>query len=193
MTDDNNEKVCSGGCPEEERMKNACKVDDLEKKLNLNQRFDLSEIRQEITAFDGDKEVVYVGELTSLSVSYDSYPAIMRRIKGLLNLTKYERKKGTRTKTRLKGFKFVTEEVPYVKNKKIWSLYIPSTKGERDVVYKDKVYDIKKIVSDAAFNRGIGLKPKLFEVIFNPIAEELTKRIEDSKEFDRSNNPIGFK
>jgi hypothetical protein len=175
------DKVSSGGCPEEERNRKMFRVDNLETKINLKRRFDLSDIRREITALDGDKQVVYVGEIKGISVYYNN---ALRSVEGYLYLTKYERIKGTKKKRKFNWsrLRFEQEDIPYVKDKVVWT-FTPY----RRCIDKDVMMDIKTAIRGCAFNKGIGLKPQLLEVLFNPIITELQKRLAESQEFDMVN------
>ena len=186
-----------GSCPEEERKKNMLPVENLEGKLDTFQgeKFNLLPIKSEVFAIDYGKELVYVGELKHLHFpnifGHERYDIISGRI----FLTKYEREKGVRKKTKFNfsRFKFETEEVPYVKNKKIWSFKC----GGRNILGDDcdetivsglragndqhVIYDIKEKIKDTALEQNIVLKPKLLELVFNPIMNEFESKIKEFK------------
>jgi hypothetical protein len=189
------EKSEHGSCPEEERRKNMLPVENLEGRLFHGERFNLLPIKSEVFAVDYGREVVYVGELKHLHFpklfGHERYDIISGRI----FLTKYEKEKGVRKKTKFNfsRFRFETEEVPYVKNKKIWSVHC----GGRTILgddYDETIvsglqgkypvfYEVQEKIRDLALKKDIILKPKLLELVFKPIMGQFRYKLKEFQDF----------
>jgi len=143
-------------------------IKDLEAKLNY---VDLVEyLCNEVVVPTDKKTIVYVGE------AIDLYFEDMA-IKGRARLSKYERTKGTKNKIKPTQWfppKFQTQEVPFVKDKRIWRInsseyhnsYYFLSDGKLQTEYRDALKEM-------AENQRLGLSHKLFEMVFGPIDSEI--------------------
>jgi hypothetical protein len=171
------QKVCSGICPKEERRESMPRVKNLEIKVEPK-GFSCEPITNEVVALDEDHnnhEIVYVGKVNRMRAGYsEGYTDVF--VSGHIYLSKYERIKGTKKKIRfnLARFKFEQEEIPYVRDKKIWSV-VRNT--DMLVSYSKLFVDIKNDVRGFAYSRGIGLTNDLLNLVFNPIIEEFNNRL----------------
>ena len=147
-------------------------IEDLDARLSK-----IKDLRNEVV-IPTDKEIaVYVGEAIDLS-----FDGMDDDIRGTARLSKYERIKGTRNKTKLIQLfppKFQTREVPFVKDRKIWMIdswnscnYSFLSHGKLRTGY-DCSSDYRTALKVEATNHGLILSHKLFEIVFGPIDSKI--------------------
>ena len=147
-------------------------IEDLDARLNQ-----IKDLRNEVVVPTDEEIAVYVGEAIGLH-----FEGMDDDIRGTARLSKYERTEGIRNKTKLIQLfppKFQTQEVPFVKDRRIWMIHSSTicnysflSHGELRTGY-DCSSDYRTALKGEATNHGLILSHKLFEMVFGPIDSEI--------------------
>jgi len=142
---------------------------DLEGKID----FPNFHARNEVEVLDGDKTYVYVAEVERLLIN----SRISEAVEGLTTFSKYERK--FRTKKKMNWSELKREEVSFTHDYLIWKIegernrwliWNGNTCNNRD---KDESYGYRTNLRNYAVNQGIQITPKLLDLAFDPIDQQI--------------------